>query len=155
MRQLGDSLLSSGKGWFLTRQDHRLLLLLYNYKHYNPLFLEEGFGLTLTSRDGVFPQPHHLEVTVTLSGLESGIYRVRETILNQEHGSSFDQWAAMGAPDLSDDDVTWLKQVSQPLRHIYQTAVPRDELLYCALLAPHEVRLVEITPAEQGYYSSR
>ena len=155
MRQLGDSLLSSGKGWFLTRQDHRLLLLLYNYKHYNPLFLEEGFGLTLTSRDGVFPQPHHLEVTVTLSGLESGMYRVRETILNQEHGSSFDQWAAMGAPDLSDDDVTWLKQVSQPLRHIYQTAVPRDELLYCALLAPHEVRLVEITPAEQGYYSSR
>lgn len=152
MAKLGDELVCSGEGYFITRRaDGSLAAILYNYEHFNPLFLEEGFGLTLTSRDGVFPQRRQLELTVKLTGLAPGLYRVRETILNQQHGSSYDLWVEMGAPELGGDDMEWLRQNSQPALHIYQTSAPRGELSYSSLLAPHEVRLVEISPAEHGY----
>lgn len=153
MAKLGSELVCSGEGYFITRRtDGSLAAILYNYEHFNPLFLEEGFGLTLTSRDGVFPQRRHLELTAKLTDLAPGLYRVRETILNQQHGSSFDRWVDMGAPELGCGDVEWLRQNSQPALHIYQTSAPRGELPYTSLLAPHEVRLVEISPAEHGYY---
>lgn len=152
LRQLGDTLISSGDGWFLTRRgDGSLAAILYNYRHFDPLFLEEGFGLTLTSRDGVFPHRDHLEVTLTLTGLSGGIHRVRETILNQESGSAYDRWVEMGTPDLSSQEVRWLRENSQPALRVFQTTTPRGQLPYHAILAPHEVRLVEIAPVEQGY----
>ncbi len=152
MAKLGNTLIDSGEGWFVTRRENgSLAAIFYNYEHFNPLFLEEGFGLSLTSRDGVFPHHRHLELTAKLTGLVPGIYRVRETILNQQHGSSFDRWVEMGAPELGHDDAEWLRRNSQPALYIHQTSAPRGELSYSALLAPHEVRLVELFPVEHGY----
>lgn len=154
MAMLGDEQIGSGEGWFITRRtDGSLAAMFYNYEHFNPLFLEEGFGLTLTNRDGVFPQLRHWKLTAKLTGLAPGLYRVRETILNQQSGSSFDRWVTMGAPELGDADAEWLRQNSQPALHIYQTSVPRGELPYHAALAPHEVRLVEISSVDCGYQS--
>ena len=152
MRQLGDTLLARGEGWFITRQSERLVILFYNYEHFDPLFLEEGFGLTLTSRDGVFPRLRHLELSIELSGLTDGLYRIKETILNQQHGSSFDQWVAMGAADLGPEETEWLRLHSAPAIHMAQTSAVRGKLSYSAQLTPHEVRLVEISPSEEGYF---
>ena len=107
--------------------------------------------MTLTSRDGIFPRRQNLEISLTLTNLEDGQYRLREFILNQEHGSAFDQWVSMGAPDLSDEDAVWLDANSVPALHIQQAFSSRGRLPYSALLAPHEVRLVEISPADSGY----
>lgn len=152
MRQLGDTLLGSGDGWFVTRRENgSIAAILYNYQHFDPLFLKEGFGLTETARDGVFPQQTSLEFTLPLTGLPGGMYRIRETTLNQSHGSAFDRWVAMGAPELNPRDVRWLQDNSQPDLRIYQTSVPHGSWHYHAQLEPHEVRLVEICPAELGY----
>lgn len=151
MRQLGDTLVASGEGFFLTRQEGRFIALLYNYEHFNPLFLEEGFGLTATSRDGVFPHNRALEVTFTLDRLPARAYRLRETVLNQQHGSCFDLWADMGAPELSREEEDWLREVCRPALYVHPVPTPRGELAYRAVLAPHEVRLVELTPSEEGY----
>lgn len=152
LRQLGDTLLSSGNGWFITRRDDgSIAAILYNYEHFDPLFLEEGFGLSLTSREGVFPRRRSLEVTLPLTGLPCGMYRIRETVLNQTWGSAYDRWVDMGAPELNRQELQWLRENSQPALHIYQSSVSQDELPYQALLAPHEVRLVEITPESHGY----
>lgn len=150
LSQLGDTLIDSGEGYFITKKGRQVIALFYNYQHYNPLFVEEGLGLSLTNRNGVFPNPRHLEIDLTLTSLESGHYRVRETILNQNHGSCFDSWTSMGAPELSRTDVDWLRQETHPKLHIEQIFAPRGELPYCAALAPHEVRLVEISPILQG-----
>lgn len=152
MRQLGDTLIGRGEGWFATRQGKRLAIILYNYEHFDPLFLEEGFGLTLTNRDGVFPRLRHLDVSLDLTGLSDGPYRIKETILNQQHGSSFDQWVTMGATDLGAEEAEWLRLHAVPAIHTAQISAVRGSLSYSALLAPHEVRLVEITPAEEGFF---
>lgn len=155
LRKIGDSLIDSGEGWFMTRRtDGSLAAVFYNYEHFDPLFLEEGFGLTLTSRDGVFPRRRHLEVELTLTGLKDGMYRIRETVLNQLHGSAYDQWVEMGAPEMGAEEIRWLKESSQPALHICCAAAPQGELPYRAVLLPHEVRLVEFLPVDCGYQNT-
>ncbi len=151
LRNLGDILLDSGEGYFITRCGEKIVLILYNYEHYNALFVEGGLGLSGTKRDGAFINPRSLEVELTLTGLENGFHRIRETILNPEHGSCFDTWVNMGATRLGSADINWLKQNSQPLLHIKEQLSHQGELRYGATLAPHEVRLVEISPAGLGY----
>lgn len=151
MRRLGDTLISAGEGWFITRKEQRFVIILYNYEHFDPLFLEEGFGLTLTSRDGVFPRRRDLQVSLNLTNLEDGLYRIRETILNQKHGSSFDLWVAMGATELGAEDLDWLQANCAPALQIHQALAAHGCLPYEATLAPHEVRLIEISPSNDGY----
>ena len=153
MAKLGDSLLKAGPGYFVTRRGTgELAILLYNYEHCNPLFVEEGLGLTPTSRDGVFPNSSTLDVSLTLENLPDGTCRIRDTILNQEHGSCFDQWVKMGAEKLGSTEVEWLRSNSAPALHLSGAEVDHGVLHYAASLAPQEIRLVEIYPAEDGYY---
>ncbi len=151
LSRLGDTLVAAGEGYFVTRRGERMVMVFYHYEHFNPLFVQEGFGLSLTSRDGVFPNGCDLEVSLTLTHLPDGLYRVRETILNRQHGSCFDRWVDMGAPELGESEAEWLRQNSQPALRIYQTTATQEALSYSATLAPHEVRLVEVSPAGSGY----
>lgn len=150
MCRLGDELIAAGEGYFVTRGEGGICALLYHYEHYDPLFVEEGFGMTDTYREGVFRHPCQLEIDLTLTGLRGGSYWVRETILNREHGSCFDSWVAMGAPELSDEDAQWLRQTARPRLHLCRQSASGGELPYHAVLTPHEVRLVEITPVSRG-----
>lgn len=154
LRQLGNTLIDRGEGWFITRRDRGFSAVLYNYEHFDPLFLAEGFGLTLISRDGVFPCLHNLEVSFTLLGIPNGSYRIRETILNREHGSSFDQWVSMGAVELGPDETEWLRSHSVPAIRIARSSAANGRLAYSAILEPHEVRLVEIIPEDEGIFRS-
>ena len=149
MTKLGDTLLDSGDGYFITRrEDGAVVMMLYNYEHCNTLFTSEGFGLTATDRYGVFPLSQALDVSLTLTGLPEPVCRVRETIVNRDHGSSFDRWAAMGGEELGPEEVRWLREVSRPALHIYRADVSGGRLFYEASLEPLEVRLVEIEPVE-------
>jgi xylan 1,4-beta-xylosidase len=152
MAKLGDSLLKSGEGYFITRRgEHDLVMVLYNYEHCNPLLVDEGLGLTPTSRDGVFPSRSSLDVSLTLSNLPASAYRIRETILNQTHGSCFDQWVNMGAEELGPTEMEWLRRNSSPALRLTTVNI-KGTLQYTANLAPQEVRLVEISPAEHGCF---
>lgn len=125
--------------------------ILYNYEHCNSLFVDEGLGLTATSRDGVFPNSRPVDMTLTLQNLPEGSYRVRETILNQQHGSCFDAWVEMGGEALSANDTAWLQQHCVPALHLSTMETQQGQLYYTATLAPHEVRFVEIKPTNNGY----
>lgn len=152
LRQLGDVLLAANEGYFITRKGEAVSMILYNYEHCDPMFTQEGFGLTVTGRDGVFPLRNTMDFSVTLSGLPAPSYRVREVILNQAHGSAFDLWVAMGAAQLGLADMDALRRKSEPAIHIRQADTVQNALAYAASLAPQEVRLVQFTPVEDGYY---
>lgn len=152
MAKLGDALICRGEGYFVTRRANgELAAILYNYEHCNSLFVDEGLGLSATSRDGVFPNSRPVDMTLTLQNLPEGSYRIRETILNQQHGSCFDAWVEMGGEALSAEDTTWLQQRCVPALHLSTMETQQGQLYYTATLAPHEVRLVEIKPTNNGY----
>lgn len=145
--QLGDEKISSGKGWFLTRHSStgNLALLLYNYSHYDQIFSSgEVFDMTPTNRYTAFSDLQNLEVTMTLTGLSSEHYILRETFVNMEYGSAYDAWIAMGAPAiLSSGDITCLMARTQPGRLISDIKITDGTHLYRRQLLPLEVRLVE------------
>lgn len=153
MAKLGDHLLKAGEGYFVTRrEDGSLAIILYNYEHCNPLFVEEGLGLTATERDGVFTNRSSLDISIALEQLPAHAYRIRDTILNQEHGSCFDQWVRMGAEKLGAAETRWLHSNSTPKLFLKIADTKQGILHYSATLAPHEVRLVELFPVEDGYF---
>ena len=155
LQQLGDILVDSGKGYFISRQAGSIRIVLYNYEHFDPLFTAQGFGLSATQRDGIFPRSSNLEVSLTLSKLSSSAYRVRETILNQEHGSCFDLWSEMGGTELTQQELGWLSRNCEPLIRIHHVQAQNGSIPYSATLAPHEVRLVELTPCKAKFSSNR
>ena len=115
--------------------------------------MEDGLGLTPTSRDGVFATSTTVEISLRLENLPAGSYRIRDTILNQEHGSCVDQWRKMGGEKLGAKEPELLRRKSSPARHVSVAEADQGILQYDASLAPHEVRLVELCPAEEGYYA--
>lgn len=152
MAKLGDEVISRGEGYFVTRKaTGELTAILYNYEHCNSLLVEEGLGLTTTSRESVFPNSRALEVSLMLENLPEGSYRIRDTILNRNHGSCFDAWVEMGGEALSSTDAAWLQQHCAPALHLSTEETQQGQLYYTATLAPHEVRLVEIKAANNGY----
>jgi xylan 1,4-beta-xylosidase len=153
LRHLGDCLLASGEGYFITRRGQDIVILLYNYEHCNPLFTSEGFGLTESNRYGVFPLNNVLDISVTLTELPCSAYRVTETILNRTHGSAFDQWVRAGATDLNPQEMDWLRNCSLPDLQISRFSVLNGEFLFSASLDPLEVRLVELIPENHGFIS--
>lgn len=146
--ELGDVLLSSGKGWFVTTQSKtgNIRMIFYNYSHYDKLISSgETFDMTLTNRYNSFSGLQHRTVSVTLTHLPFDRCCVREIFVNRDCGSSYDAWLRMGGLELSDQrDLDYLYQVSQPGRTLRIEETASGTFTYLQALAPLEVRLVEI-----------
>ena len=146
LRQLGDTLLGRGNGWFVTRQDDRLRILLYNYRHFSHLYAQgERFDMTFTERYTPFSPEQMLDVHLSIRDVEAGRYTVTETVINRSSGSAFDQWVAMGAVELTEPgELDTLASRSTPAINKYTLSTEGGALRLDAMLDMLEVRLIEI-----------
>ncbi len=116
LKELGDTLLGSGEGYFVTRKEDSYQVLLYNYRHFNHLYaLGERFDLTFTDRYTPFSPEQLMDAHLSLSPLPEGEYLVTETTLGRRCGSAFDTWVRMGALELTD---------ARDLQNLASRAVP-------------------------------
>lgn len=142
---LGDDLIGSGDGWFVTRKKSSYQIITYNYIHYGDLFANgELFDITLTSRYSTFNMSKKLSVSVPLSDLKNGRYQLKEYFVNREHGSVFDLWVAMGGISFSSQDMELLKSSCAPGFHSEYRIVAQNQFVYTANLEPLEIRFAEI-----------
>ena len=86
--------------------------MLYNYSHYDNLISSgETFDMTPTNRYNSFSQLQSRRFAFSLTQLPFEHCRIRETFINREHGSSYDNWLQMGGLELSDpEDLNYLQQ---------------------------------------------
>lgn len=147
LAKLGDTKLSSGDGYFITRGRGGWQILLYNYQHYSELYANgELFDTTFINRYAPFPNATRKKCSVLLDGLHDGAYLQIETKLNPQCGSSFDKWIELGAMPLdSQGDIEYLQSVSVPQRRKETVRINAGKLELSFLLEPHEVRLIELT----------
>lgn len=145
--RLGAYKISSGSGWFLTKQspDSDYQLILYNYYHFDDLFASgELFDMTDTNRYTAFSDLKPLHMAITLQALPNGHYRITETYVNRQQGSCYDTWIQMGALEPETPaEINYLKQQSQPGIYLSETEVVDGSLIYGQTLEPFEVRLIE------------
>ncbi|MDE5562749.1 MAG: helix-turn-helix domain-containing protein [Clostridiales bacterium] len=146
VNKLGNKIIEQGDGYFITKSHNAVQIILYNYEHFNHLFASgERFDMTFTKRYTPFSQLGKMHVSLTLSDIPFDECTVVEHILNQNHGSAFDEWVRMGAPKLNDYTVNYLKHISCPKLIIHTDKTDDGKLEINADLEPLEVRLLEIT----------
>ena len=146
LRQLGDTLLGRGDGWFATRDGDSYRIILYNYRHFSHLYAQgERFDMTFTERYTPFSPEQILDVHLRISDVEEGTYMVTETAVSRTSGSAFDQWAAMGAVELDDPaELDTLAARSVPAISKYTVTAADGVLHLDAMLDMLEVRLISI-----------
>ncbi|WP_160675907.1 helix-turn-helix domain-containing protein [Clostridium sp. C8-1-8] len=148
LNKLGDNLLKKGNGFFITTDGDSIQIMLYNYQHYSKLYSSgQVFDMTFDKRYTPFPKPHILKVILPLVNLPEADYKLTETIVNKNYGSSFDKWLELGGLPLeNENDIQYLKAASLPRIQKKVLSSENNSFTITAELEPHEVRLIEITP---------
>ncbi len=156
LRHLGNVCIGSGRGWYAARGradqgrnqteedgSGQYQILFYNYQHFSHLYaLGERFDMTFTDRYTPFPQGPSMDVDAVLTEIPDGTYAVREISISRKCGSAFDQWVAMGAVELEEDELANLEGHSRPGIIKYTAEAENGKLKLNALLDVLEVKLV-------------
>lgn len=146
LNKLGNQLIARGEGYFITKSYGGIQIILYNYEHFNHLYASgEKFDRNFMEKYAPFSRMGKADVSLALTDIPSKKCIIRENVLNQDHGSAFDEWIKMGAPDLTKEDIEYLKQKSVPEVYVRTEEIENGTLTLNAFLDPLEVRLIEIT----------
>lgn len=147
LSRLGNIKLSTGEGWFLSRSENGVQILLYNYQHYSQLYADgEQFDMSFLNRYTPFVNPVRRKFSLELTGFTAGRYLIKESLIDRAHGSSFDCWVESGALSLDNEEERLaLQSLSYPSIHKRIVSSPDGRLSLSLTLEPHAVLLVEIT----------
>lgn len=146
LNKLGNRLIERGEGYFIARSANGIQIILYNYEHFNHLYASgETFDMTFTERYTPFSQLGKMDISLELTDVPNGTYDIREHIINQQSGSAFDEWVNMGAPQLTTEDLDYLKHISVPRVYARSESISGHTLQIAANLEPLEVRYIDIT----------
>ena len=143
LARVGERLLQSGPGWFVTADEQGVQLFLYNYCHYANLYRYRYQQLKQPADAyTVFEEGHLMDLRIVVTGLSAGTYRIRRYHIHQSQGDPFYQWIAMGAPEaLTEAEVGYLRDVSAPAYEVQQLACS-GTLTVSAQLEPHAVQCI-------------
>lgn len=145
INRLGSRLIERGDGYFITKSHRKIQIILYNYEHFNHLFAAgETFDMTFTKRYTPFSQLGKMSASLQICDIPAKTCVIRQHILNQKHGSAFDEWVRMGAPKLNNESMEYLKRICVPELIIHNDDITDGEITINTDLEPLEVRLIEI-----------
>ncbi len=145
---LKGQMIARGDGYFITREDNKIVFILYNYEHFSKLFASGTKSISdNANRYESFSFMDNAKFMVTFTDIDN-IYTkalIKERLINQNYGSSFDAWVKMGAQPLTkEEDMELLRQQSQPGLYIHRDSIHNNELSINLNMAPLEVRSVEV-----------
>ncbi len=146
LSRLGSRLIAQGDGYAVTRNDHDIQILFYNYCHFSVLYANgENFNESFSNRYDAFPDQKHLHCSLTLTDLPALRYLCTTRILNRKHGSAFDQWTDMGMITiLTQDELDYIKGISVPQMKV-RIVFPENGILRLTReLLPFELCLIEL-----------
>ena len=144
--------MAQGRGYIVTRSQNWVSILLYNYEHFSDIFANnKSLNVNKTTRYTPFSEQRRQPFSLRVSGLPARLVSESvEFIVNREHGSAFDYWVKMGAPDggripsLDQYRLEHLKASAHPLVRSIAPKISHGVLEYDAVLEPLEFRLIQI-----------
>lgn len=152
LNRLESVVVAQGEGYIITRSSDKkkIRIGLYHYCHYNP---ETHISYALSIDEQRTCDRYYgfedLGVKVFrfyLGGLEKGYYDKVSYSVKREHGSSYDAWLTMGAPNaMTHYQYEYLERIAIP-DYRYERVKVEDtgELLIPVVLDTHEVRVISI-----------
>ncbi|OCT15191.1 hypothetical protein A8709_13895 [Paenibacillus pectinilyticus] len=145
LARLGDEIVMQREGIIVTRRGEDYQILLYNYCHYNELYNQFDYSqVTSKNRYGIFNDAAPNRFGLRLEEL-NGHYRMEQMRVNRKHGSSFDAWVEMGAPDeLTVEGRAYLDRMAQPQYRTWQEKT-QEVIELDVELESHEIQLILAT----------
>lgn len=115
LSKLGEEIIQQGEEYIATKNNEDIQILAYNFAYFDELFMNgDTSALTNENRYLVYEDKPLKEVKINVLGL-SGPYKVTRYKLNREHGSVFDEWIKIGAPEnMTKEELDYLKGVARP-----------------------------------------
>ena len=144
--RLGDRLIDSGEGYFVTASKNSVQLLFYNCTRYDNLYRyryrtlqnpEDAYHVFVSKPESAF--------SILMQDLPAGLWRMRRYQVNRQNGSAFDCWLKMGAP-------RYLRQEQEDsLRHCANHLTVEDRIISSdgeiqvqTRLQAHEIELITL-----------
>ncbi|MGO5550159.1 GH39 family glycosyl hydrolase [Lachnospiraceae bacterium LCP19S3_B12] len=147
LAKLDDELLEKGDYYFITKGDRRISILLYSYIHYRENCSEEEFRNS-EDRYACFENVEK-EVSVELTDIPAGRYKITEYRLSREVGSSYDIWKQMGSPErITDEDLTYINEKALPQKEVSYLNIS-ERYSITRTLHMHEVCLFQLQQQSQ------
>ncbi|VTR60222.1 transposon Tn10 TetD protein [Actinobacillus pleuropneumoniae] len=144
LQKLGEEITVRGEGYVGTQnQDGSMQLLLYHYVHLDHMFSSGDWSeMSNLNRYSVFEEKGSKVFQVNIPYL-SGTYKCTTYQMDRDHGSVFDEWVRMGAPEiLTEEELAYLRGRSGP---VIRTETIEDQAWYKEIvLPPHGVLLLTL-----------
>ena len=145
LNTLGNSFIDKGPGYFVAKKHGCIQIILYNYEHFNHLFASgETYDMTYLNRYTPFSNLGKMKASLVLKGFTAKKCHIVEKIVNQKHGSAFDEWVSMSAPKIDEQIIEYLKSICIPKMNTKDEEIINGKINISATLSPLEVRLIEI-----------
>ncbi len=142
LSKLGNELVQKGKNYVITKSNDTYQILLHNFCQFSSFYARgEMFDITSTNRYSPFNGTSVLEMEISLLGLSEGEYMVSDYFVNREHGSVFDKWVEMGAPENLTLEETRFLEV-QPGYMKGLVTLKDGQITLMRSLLPLEIRLI-------------
>ncbi len=140
LNNLNGDLINKGPSHFVVRDKNKLFILLYNFCE---KIDNEDKNIDYYERKKEIEKEKCKLITLKLN-LDKGKYKIKTYTLNQNHGSIFDSWINMGAPeDLNVEDLEYLKSKENIMLNISVINI-HDKLIIKEPLSRDEIKLIEI-----------
>jgi beta-xylosidase/AraC-like DNA-binding protein len=147
LSRLGSRLVAKGENYIITaKSDNNYTAIVSNFK-----YIKDYARLQHIYQDSLFESSELLEdtktllISLTLTGLAPGSYKVRQEILNRSHGSLYDAWVRLSAAEeLQTMEIDWLKNTCIPTMQIDFLSCDKGLSLRCEL-EPNEIRFLDIS----------
>lgn len=143
LSKLGNEIIEENPGYIITKSGDDIQCLFYNYIHTNNLYNRfDTSQISSHDRYRVFEKGENKVFTLGLKGME-GTYEIIRQSCDREHGSSFDTWLKMGAPEkMTKDALDYLKSQSKPKMTVEEVIV-EDVYQLDVIIEPHGVLVIE------------
>ena len=149
MSSLGRYLIERGDRYIITCENDRdIRILCWNRippdKDY---FLSEENSRNPQELEGLFRKADSQSAEFALElSRDSGTWRVRHTILNEENGSILNRWIALQCEEeLTRDDMEYLSRTTAPLVTSSREELIEGVLRFSFVMKPHELRLITVS----------
>ena len=149
MSSLGRYLIERGDRYIITCENDRdIRILCWNRippdKDY---FLSEENSRNPQELEGLFRKADSQSAEFALElPRDSGTWRVRHTILNEENGSILNRWIALQCEEeLTRDDMEYLSRTTAPLVTSSREELIEGVLRFSFVMKPHELRLITVS----------
>ncbi len=145
LNKMGTHLVTSGNGFFVSKNKNAIQIYLYNYCKYDtPYRYRHIYNISPKKRYDVFQEKKDIQFYITIEGMKRGNYKIDEYNIGRDGGSVFDEWLKIGAPDdISREGMEALMRLSYPIYRSESIEVEGSFNLK-SFLRPHDVKLIII-----------